>query len=132
MRDYVYDLLANPARPLSDELHALVPVARIVSSGAADELPKPFMVIRAGIETRPMGGVWQLPFTIHMHDDPGSYVLIDSVLAIVHNKIITAAPAAWNGSWVMAVRDDGVSEDLYDDHYGTATRNASYTMTARR
>lgn len=131
MRDFVYDLMSNPARPESAAVRALVE-DRIVSSGAADELSRPFLIIRAGAYTRAMADVWRFPFTLYAHDDPGSYVQIDAIQKAVHEAMMSAVDQWWGSQFVMGVTDDGWSDDLFDDHYGTATRFGAYTLTARQ
>ena len=133
MRSFAYSLLyADTA------LLAVVPVGQIKASGGADvapnvTLPTPFIVVRGLSDVRVFRtDVRQCAVSIHIHDAPGSYVQIDSIVAMVNRIMDAAAPRAWGAKWVMDVEDQGWSEDLYDDHYRTASRYGTYKITARQ
>lgn len=135
MRAYAYSLLvdSNPANLDAAALHAIVPVASIRSSGDANPtvIPTPFIVVRGLSDSRVFrtrvrqGGV-----SLHIHDQPDSYVQIDAIKKILTRIMLAAAPRWWGTDWVMDVVDQGWSEDLYDDHYSTATRYGTYGITA--
>lgn len=139
MRSFIYGLLAdpNPAHTDAAALHVIVPVARIRSSGAGDvnvsvSLPTPFIMIRGLSEVRVFhGSVRQSAVQIHLHDSPDSYVRIDAIKKIVEQIMDFIIPQQFGDKWVMDVVSQGWSEDLYDDHYGTATRYGTYGITAR-
>lgn len=132
MREYAHNRLTDPVDAAA--LHALVPADRIRSSGGGSSdtgLSRPFIVVRSRV-TSPVfrtavsdGGV-----TIHVHDDPDSYHQIDLIIAEIQ-KIMNASGARWYGTtWVMDVQEQDWSEDLIDDHYGTATRFGTYRIVA--
>jgi hypothetical protein len=132
MRTYIHSRLTDVA---NTDLHALVPAASIRASGGASDdtgLARPFITVRSRVQARPFrerpvddGGV-----TVHIHDDPDSYLKIDQIMKEVR-KIMDASGARWYGTiWVTAVDEQDWSEDLFDDHYGTATRFGTYRVVA--
>lgn len=132
MRTYIHSRLVDVS---NTALHALVPPDRIRASGGASidtGLARPFIVVRSRIQTRPHrdrpvddGGV-----TVHIHDDPDSYLKIDQIMKEVR-AIMDASGARWyNQTWVTAVDEQDWSEDLFDDHYGTGTRFGTYRVIA--
>lgn len=131
MRTFIYDLLTNPARPGAAALAALVG-GRVRSSGGGDGLLKPFIVIRDLSDSNPIGAVRQGSCSIWVHDDPDSYVKIDDIIIAIRDIMNSFAPQWWGNIWVMELRDQGWSEDLFDDHYGTATKYGTYAHTAHR
>lgn len=139
MRSFIYGLLAdpNPAHTDAAALHAIVVVDRIRSSGAGDvntsvSLPTPFIMLRGLSEDRVFrGAVRQSGVQIHVHDSPDSYVRIDAIKVIIEQIMDSVVPQQFGTKWVMDVVAQGWSEDLYDDHYGTATRYGTYGITAR-
>lgn len=128
MRSVAYELLAN-----TPDLQAILG-DRIASSGNAENLQHPFLVIRTLSDNGDVGGVRVGGWEIHVHDDPNSYVKIDQALDAVESRLLSFAPAHGPGSdwWVMSIESAGRSEDLFDDHYGTATRYATYRWVANR
>lgn len=128
MRGFAYSRLTGYA-PLT----AVVPATRISSSGGASTPATPFIVIRNRIITRPF---WESParqggFTIHVHDQPDSYVRIDQIGKLVEEAVEPGVPGSWNAYWLSTLENLGWSEDLRDDHYGTATRFVTYGLTYR-
>jgi len=117
------------------------PVLEPSSLGLADSPSpsRPFIVLRAGLRaSEPMPGLrsklsrW--PYAIWAHDDPGSYLRVDSILSTIRNHLSSL------GYPVVAVSDNmrilemvwgSDSEDLQDDGFKTAVRWSSYTATTR-
>lgn len=128
MRSTAYALLTN-----TPDLQAILG-DRIASSGNADDFAHPFLVIRVLPENIDVGGVIVGGWEIHVHDDPNSYVQIDQAIDMVEDRLLSFAPALAPGSewWVMSIESSGRSEDLFDDHYGTATRYVVFRWVARR
>jgi hypothetical protein len=126
MRGFAYTTLTNPAT--ASALLAIVPKERIKTSGNATPAT-PFIVIRGRGITAPFdrrsrrGG-----FTVHIHDAPDSYLQIDTVQRLADALLIAAVPSTWQGHWVSSIEELGWSEDLFDDHYGTATRFGTYAL----
>lgn len=126
MRAFAYDILTDPVG--AAELHAIVPPLRINSSGAGSPTPA-FVVLRSRIETKPFqGGTRQGGFTVHVHDKPESYKRIDDIMLIVDSLLTNSVPMHWRSRWVSQIESLGWSEDLADDHYGTATRFGTYGL----
>lgn len=128
MRAFAYDILTAPVDAAA--LHALVPPTRINTSGAGQPTP-PFIVIRSRIVTAPFEGrTTNGGMTIHVHDKPESYKKIDDIMDIINDLIMNSVPRHWRSRWVSSVENLGWSEDLFDDHYGTATRFGTYALHA--
>ncbi len=126
MRGYAYAMLTDPTRAAA--LLAVVPKDRIKSSGNATPTT-PFIVIRNRITTAPFERrTRQGGFTIHVHDQPDSYVQIDNIGKLVDAILMPSVPQHWNSHWISSIEHLGWSEDLFDDHYGTATRNATFAL----
>jgi hypothetical protein len=102
--------------------------------GAPDK--KPFMVISLGNELPQMkdtltdGTEEYVTFqeaTIRVHDEPGSYLLIGTLLATVRSTLVgpVAAESAVACTW------QGNSPELSDEFYRTITRTSSYRLVGR-
>ena len=123
-RTWLFSKLSS-AVPITD----LVPSSRIFQTleEAPDE--RPFMVIRLqdGSSVIPSGSdqfaqVW-------VHDQPGSYLRIDTLLALVRETIdgpVADAEDAIHADW------RGDSPDLADDARGTIVRYGTYRLVGRR
>ncbi len=126
MRAFAFDVLTAPVDAAA--LHAIVPVDRIKGSGSGTPTA-PFIVIRSRITTSPFKGLTkQGGFTVHVHDKPESYKKIDDIMDIVGPLLMNSVPRHWRSRWVSNIEDQGWSEDLLDDHYGTATRFGTYAL----
>jgi hypothetical protein len=136
MRAFIYSLLTDPGSAQATELHDLVKPQRIRSSGNANvnttvSLPVPFIVLRELMSTHQFGSVRFSPVQIHVHDQPNSYARIDTIQALIIELMNSVEPQWFSDKWIMHLGDQGWSEDLYDDHYGTATRYGTYGIMAR-
>jgi hypothetical protein len=69
--------------------------------------------------------------TVHIHDKPESYKQIDEIGALVDDVLMNSVPQQWDSVWVSQIEHLGWSEDLFDDHYGTATRFVTYALNHR-
>ena len=138
MRAFIYSLLTDddPLNLDAAALQVLIPVAQMRASGGAAvgpsiALPMPFLVIRDLSYTNVFRGtVHKGATSIHVHDNPDSYVRIDAITKIVQQIMNNVEPQWFGSEWVMDVEPQGWSEDLYDDHYGSATRYGTYGITA--
>jgi hypothetical protein len=111
-------------------LTALIPSTRIYSSGSLFAVPdvKPFLMIRLEpMLLGPFNGTEWQDSSIWIHDVPGSYVLIDSVLSAVREAMISAGSAEGDNQFMTALHQ-GDSQDLVDDGFNTITRNGSYRL----
>lgn len=138
-RQIAYAALTDTNNVFAAALLNVIPASRIRSAGAATEgtvtedIERPFIVIRESVDEKPfadstvrLGGV-----TIYVHDQPESYVKIDECLGLVSACLNSVAGTQVSSWWLNSVEDQGWSEDLYDDHYETATRFGTYRMGAR-
>lgn len=108
----------------------LVPAKRIYGAGRFEDDPgeRPFIVIRCGPESRgPFPGATVRTATIWVHDDPGSYMTIDSILAAIKSDLEGAVTEAGG----VAARWTGDSTELADEGFKTITRNTSYQLNGK-
>jgi hypothetical protein len=138
-RQIAYAALTDTDNVFAQALANLVPAQRIRSAGGGTEgtssqdIERPFIIIRDLPDEKPftdsptrVGSV-----AIYVHDQPESYVKIDECLGLVSAIMNSHAATQIAGCWLSSVEDQGWSEDLYDDHYDTATRFGTYRMVAR-
>jgi hypothetical protein len=104
--------------------------AGAVGAGATNVL-RPFLAVRAGSRLPAMGTVEQGTFYVWAHVEPESALAADTILKAVQTALVLPAPAIVGSLVVMECRWMGVSDDLFDDAYGTATRFATVVITAR-
>lgn len=108
---------------------AKIPIGRIKSPGSLEgKLPCPFAVIRFGTELPRIGNATGHELTVWIHDDPGSYDLINECLTLAKTALV-AGPIAVAGA--MSCAWEGNSADLADDSYGTLTKYASFQLVGR-
>lgn len=109
----------------------------ITSSGSADNPAPPFMVVSMGVEQPPLGmpassRTQQIPFTVWVHDKPGSMVRIDEMAVALKDGLPTDLGAVVGGMSVLGLAWTDIGEDAYDDHYSTNTRPVRFVLTTRR
>lgn len=110
---------------------------RIISSGSADNPTPPFIVVSMGVE-QPVPGMptssrtQTIPFTVWVHDAPGSMLNIDDAAVQLKNVLPTADGAQAGGMSVFECKWTDTGEDAYDDHYNTNTRPVRFVLTTRR
>lgn len=111
---------------------------RIISSGSADTPQQhPFLILSMGVEQSALGmpasmRAQQIPFTVWVHDKPGSMLVIDDIAVALKNNLPTADGAVVGGMSVYEVRWTDTGEDTYDDHFKTNTRPVRFSMMTRR
>jgi hypothetical protein len=110
---------------------------RVISSGSADNPVKPFMVVQMGVEDPPVNSsaeerTQNIPFTVWVHDAPGSMLNIDDAAVALKNGLPTVDGAVVGGMSVYRVKWEATGEDAYDDHYHTNTRPVRFSMMTRR
>lgn len=124
-REWVYAQLVGDT-----DVTDLVPAERIYGGGALTGHPGavPFVVLRFGPEVERAGrAAREKECAVWVHDDPGSYLRIDEVLAAVRWALVGSVSEAG----AIAVEWQGTSPDLADDVMDTITRNTSYALTER-
>lgn len=110
---------------------------RIISSGAASNPSAPFMIVQMGSEDPPLGSTaeertQQIPFTVWVHDVPGSMLTIDDVAVLLKNQLPFEDSVVVGGMTVYRLKWEMTGEDAYDDHFGTNTRPVRFSMMTRR
>lgn len=120
---------AYNALTFSTDITDTIPVDRIYGSGAVEVVPntKPFMVIRMETQVPELNDgdepeITSMNMSLWVHDEPGSYVTIDAVLAAARAILVGTVPSALACMW------QGDTGDLADDTYKTITRSSSYRL----
>lgn len=135
MRTWLYnrvqDLLGIPAS------FGAANSRRVISSGAADTPAFPFIVIQMGVEQNIPGmpaetKVQTIPFTVWLHDEPGSMLLIDEAATALKDNLPVPAGAVVGSMSVYEVRWVETGQDAYDDHWRSNCRPVRFVMTTRK
>ena len=110
------------------------PVASLLPGGVISTMEdapetRPFAVIRIAQASPAVPGAERSFATIWVHDDPGSYINIDTILATLREQLEGPVADLADG---IAARWTGDSPDLADDDRGTVVRNATYELAGRR
>lgn len=127
-RSWLFSKLSN-----SSHLMALPVVDRptIIAGGSMEITPqrKPFLIITIGQELvdrrdADQPSVTSSFSTLWVHDDPGDYLRIDSILLACQKELIgqVTGPGGIFAQW------QGNSSDQADDVRGTIFRNAEYRL----
>jgi len=130
-RVWLFDTLAGHAG-----IGALLDVDQdIYGAGGTDSPPerRPFIEIRAGGRIRgPYPGVAQQYATIWVHDAPGDYMLIDSLIEEIKDALCgSSREAPVSETDAVSCRWMSDSGELADDGYGTITRNTQFQLNGR-
>lgn len=98
-------------------------------------LQRPFIAIQW--QEMPQGLSWDRPYgprrlTIWVHDTPGDYQRIDSIITRL-KKLLTESVHVAGADGLTLTQCDwrGDSADLQDDGHDTFTRNSSFDVVAR-
>lgn len=126
-RAWIYDRLSTDAAVL-----ALVPAQRIQAAGSleARENVKPFIVFRLGADAPELNDA-DAPYVtgqdaaVWVHDEPGSYKRIDTIIQAVRTALVGQVPTAIAATW------QGDSGELSDPDQGTIVRNSTYRLYGR-
>lgn len=110
---------------------------KIISSGAADNPQPPFLVTSMNVEQPWFGmprsvGAGTIPFTIWVHDTPGSMLLIDDGAYALKHYLPTEDGFMIGQLSVYQLKWDEIGEDSYDDHFNTNCRPVRFSMVTRR
>lgn len=131
MRTWLYNrikAIVSLASPFKDDL---------ISSGSADNPVAPFLIVSMGTERTPLGMTFssrtqEIPFTIWVHDTPGSMLAIDDASVALKNGIPTPDGFMVGGMSVYNVEWVETGADSYDDHFKTNCRPVRFRMMTRR
>src|SRR5688572_886235 len=101
---------------------------RIWQATALEHVPelRPFIIYRFGMRTSSLRGdddvtIYSQPIQIFAHDNPGDYVQIEEILAVVKTLLVPSQSPT-----VTWLND---SEDFRDDDFGTIVKWSSYQLT---
>jgi hypothetical protein len=115
-----------------EALTVVIPEERWFGASAIDEANRPtplFAVIRYGVRTRGMSNIHRIPLEIWVHDEPGSYGTINSVIADLRGTLDGVVHHGdSDGNELMSADWVSDSGDLYDPGYRTIVRNTSYNL----
>lgn len=134
MRAWVYNRIKNLSLPSAFGVGASM---RVISSGSAEQPQKPFLVVQMGTEVPPLGSTPEertqmIPFTVWVHDEPGSMVAVDDASVALKNGLPTEDGAVVGGMSLYRLKWEDTGEDAYDDHFGTNCRPVRFSMMTRR
>lgn len=110
---------------------------RVISSGSADQPVAPFLIISMGVEQPPLGlpastRTQRIPFTVWVHDKPGSMLKIDDMAVALKDGLPTMDNLMVGGMSVYNLEWVETGADAFDDHFKTNTRPVRFTMMTRR
>lgn len=131
MRVWIYNRIKSLALPagMGD---------RVLSSGSDQDNPiKPFLIVSMGIEQKPLGTtaemrVVRLPFTVWVHDEPGSMLHIDDGARVLETGLPTPDGQRVGNASFYNIEWEETGADAFDDHFGTNTRPVRFVMVMRR
>ncbi len=133
MRVWLYNRIKNLAG-----LHAdFKAEGKIISSGSADRPEAPFLVVTMGVEQPPVDmppemRTQSIPFTVWVHDTPGSMIKIDDGALALKIGLPTFDAQMVGGLSLYELRWTDTGEDTYDDHFGTNCRPVRFAAMTRR
>jgi hypothetical protein len=110
---------------------------KIIMSGSADNPAPPFAIIQMGVEQGVLGmpdsaRTQEIPFTVWLHDKPGSFLNIDNAAVALKDGLPTPLGAVVGAMSVFECKWEVTGEDAYDDHYSTSTRPVRFKLTTHR
>lgn len=109
---------------------AIVPAASILGAGSIEENVKnrPFIIVKVGVELPgPFPGSTVQSLTLWVHDDPGDYMKIDSILKATRDALEGAVPESGG----VVCRWMGDSVDLADEGFKTICRNQTFQLNGK-
>jgi hypothetical protein len=110
-----------------------LPAEQVWASNALDTpMAWPFIIHRWDSVTPAFKLIGTEQVIIWVHDKPGSYDRINTILEWVKQELtdMVHVPGS-DGRILTCVEWTGDSGDLYDDGWDTITRNASFTVVSR-
>lgn len=128
MRKLVYSLLSADG---DLNLYGITGASIIAEQSVDTPKARPFMILRWGVNLpgASSNGTTVRTLTVHVHDEPADYSIIDNIIKRVKTVLGNAvAMQEAGGGWLTQADWTGDSEDLADDGYGTITRNTSFRV----
>ena len=102
---------------------------RIYGSGSLEGAPdvKPFLMLRLEADSPELNDgdaplITSRTLTVFVHDEPGSYVRIEQMLAMLRTALVGQVPSAVACTWL------GDTGDLADDTFKTITRAGTFRL----
>lgn len=89
---------------------------------------RPFLQLRWGRNDEGLDVVTRRTLTIWVHDEPGDYGRIDTIIYRLRQLLPTLEGSSNGLGHVVAVEWTGDSEDLTDEGHNTITRWASFSL----
>lgn len=89
---------------------------------------RPFLQLRWGRNDEGLDVVTRRNLVIWVHDQPGDYGRIDSIISRLRALILSLAAQPNVDGWLMGAEWAGDSEDLTDDGHRTIARNTSFVL----
>lgn len=94
--------------------------------------PRPFAVVAFTDRPRSEVGSARPAATIWVHDDRGSYSIIDEIIHYLENVLPTVPPLEDEDHRIVDIRWEASSGDLTDDGYNTNVRTVTFSLTGRK
>lgn len=130
-RAWVYSRLTT-----DPTLTAVVPSTAIFGAGALVRVPRPrpFLVILmsnvlSGLRGDDQSAATSQQMSVAVHDKPGDYQRIDSVIEIVRARLESEQGLALGGG--ITAQWQGVGPDSADDQMGTLVKMAEFRLIGR-
>jgi hypothetical protein len=89
---------------------------------------RPFLQLRWGRNNVGLDVVTRRDLTIWVHDEPGDYGRIDSIILRLRELLPTLDGMSNGLGHLLAAEWTGDSEDLTDDGHGTITRTTTFLL----
>jgi hypothetical protein len=125
-RTWVHDKVKNT--PSLAALHDGRVHQTLEAIGGTPPDERPFVLLRFGEQQPELPVALSQTVTAWVYDEPGSYLVIDEIIAAMHEALE-----------IQIVDPDGVacvwqgdSRDLADDEWGSIFRTSTYRMVGRR
>lgn len=123
IRSWFYSLVSNDA-VLTDLLGA-PPTTRVFPANTLNTTPNtPYAAYKLVVETPRIGSAKNAQLQVWVHDKPGDYGQIDTILARI--KEVLTSQGHFDD--FLEARWLDHSEDLFDEGTGTITRFSRYTI----
>lgn len=89
---------------------------------------RPFIQLRWGETSPGLSTVDNRVLAIWVHDQPGDYTRIDSIIRRIKQIFDGLTPVQHSTGWLLEIEWVTDSDDLTDDGHGTITRTTTHTL----
>ena len=109
---------------------------RVIGSGKIGMTSKPFLLVSMGVESPPLGSTPEMraqsvPFTVQVHDEPGSFSNVDDAVIALKNELPTLDGFVIGNLSVYEIRWLDIGQDAYDDYFKTDFRPVRFAAMTR-